>query len=89
MILRNRAWDIALIGAAVVVGIVLSLRPWHAYREQRSIADQERSKMRAAEKRSDELRSQNAALSSTIGREERAREYGFRREGEIPADAPK
>lgn len=76
--------EIALVLAAVAVGIALSTKPWQIYREQRAIADKNLANMRAAESSRTQLTKEKAHLDSGPGQEVQAREMGFHRPGEQP-----
>ena len=84
---RNWVFEILFILVALGVGVGFSLRPWRAYQEQKKVSEGYRIDMEKAEKRSEELIKQKARADSALGREEKAREQGHRRSGEIPFGA--
>ena len=75
-------WNLAILFAAVGVGVALSVRPWQVYREQRKIADDSISEMREAEGKKAELTRQRAKYETALGREELARKQGYKRPNE-------
>ncbi len=76
---------IFLLGA-VALGVGLSLRPWQVYREQRTKADTYLVEARRAEAQRIDLEEQKARYESPLGREELARERGYRKPNERPLD---
>jgi hypothetical protein len=64
-------WNSAFVLAAIATGIALSVKPWQVYAEQRAKADAAVEDMREAK------------YEGSLGREELAREQGFRRPGEV------
>jgi len=77
-------WNLAIVGVAIVTGIMLSLKPWQVYNDQRKLAAEAVSDMRVAEGKRAELTRQRAKYESAIGREELARKQGYRRPDETP-----
>ncbi len=77
-------WNFAIAGVAIVTGIMLSLKPWQVYGEQRRLADDAVKEMRGAEAKKTDLTRQRAKYESAIGREELARKQGYRRPDERP-----
>ncbi len=77
-------WNLAIAGTAIVAGIMLSLKPWQVYGEQRRLADDSIKEMRAAEDKKADLTRQRAKYESALGREELARKQGYRRPDETP-----
>jgi hypothetical protein len=85
--MRNRlVWEALFVAAALGVGLALSWKPWRMYLEQRAVADRNRAEMRAAEKGRAELARAKAEFESPGGRERAAREQGYRKPGEVPAE---
>jgi cell division protein FtsB len=84
---RNFGWHALLVLLAASIGAVLSIESWQHYSAQRRLAEAARAEMRAAEAERVRLMRQEARLESAAGREERARERGYRREGELPLEA--
>lgn len=86
---RKLFWEWMLVFAAIGCGVFLSLGPWQKYREQRALADRAVAERRAAEKSRAELTQRKAGIESSVGREELARDAGYRKPGEVPVgDAP-
>ena len=83
---NKRIWNVLFVGAAVATGVALSLKPWRVYSEQRKLANEKVSEMSAAEANRTKLMEQKVRVESSTGREKIARDYGFRRPGEIPLD---
>lgn len=77
---------ILFVAAGIALGLTVSTKPWNLYRQQRALADESLREMRAAEAAQADLVRRKALLESRSGREEQARELGFRRPGEVPAD---
>ena len=77
-----------IVALAAVAGGTLSYKPWKAFFEQRSIANEQRKEMDDAEKNRGALAREKAALESHSGREALAREHGFIRPGERPVESP-
>jgi len=79
-------WTITAILAVICGAIAASWKPWEQYNIQRKKRDAATAEMREAEKERAELTKEKARLESPIGKEELARERGFRRPGEIPLE---
>lgn len=75
-------WNLAIVFAAVGVGVALSAKPWQVYREQRKIADESIAEMRSAEGKKADLTRQRAKYETSLGREELARKQGYKRPDE-------
>jgi hypothetical protein len=76
-------WNSAFVLAAIATGIALSVKPWQVYAEQRAKADAAVEDMREAEQSRVQLTREKAKYEGSLGREELAREQGFRRPGEV------
>ena len=76
---------IFLLGA-VALGVALSMRPWTVYRGQRASADSYLNEAKRTEAQRIDLEAQKAKYESTVGREELARERGYRKSNERPLD---
>lgn len=72
--------------AAIAVGFAFSIKPWQVYRSQRTAADAAIKDMKAAEKDQAVLVQRKARYESAIGKEELARNEGFRQKNETPLD---
>lgn len=83
---KKFAFELALIVVAVAVGVGFSLKPWQALGDQRRARDQRAKDMASAEKRSEELVRQKAAVDSQLGREALARRNHYTRPGETPIE---
>jgi hypothetical protein len=81
---RKRIWDFVFVAAAIGTGVVLSLKPWKVYVEQRKMANEKVSEMQEAENSRAKLMEQKYRLESSTGREETARKYGYMKPGEQP-----
>lgn len=79
-------WKGVFVFVAVLAGVGLSIKPWQIYRQQRAIADKAIVDMNEAEKSRAELTRQKAKAEGTIGREELARQQGYRQANETPVD---
>lgn len=83
---RKLAWNALFVLTALAVGAFLGYGPWQLYREQRAKADEAAIQMKEAERdRADLIRTRNR-YESPIGREELARERGYRRPDERPLE---
>ena len=71
---------------AVGVGVGLSIKPWQVYKKQREAADAAIVDMKAAEKDQAALMRKKARFESAVGKEELARNEGFRQKNETPVD---
>jgi len=84
--MRRKLFINGLIAAAALgLGIVLSLGPWQVARLQRNAADKMLSDMKRAEAERAELSRKKAQYESTLGKEELARNQGYRQPDETPA----
>lgn len=83
---RRTIWNLALVTVAVAAGLALSAKPWEAYFKQRESTDRQVTEMRRAEASRAELSRRKAQVESPVGRERLAREQGYRKPGEQPAD---
>ena len=72
--------------AAVGLGIALSIKPWQVYRLQRNAADAALLDMRKAESERADLSRKKAQYESTLGKEELARNQGYRQANETPVE---
>lgn len=81
---RRAVWTGLVVALAVTVGVALSVKPWHLYLEQREKTDMAKAEMRDAERERAELMRQRARYESPVGREELARERGYRKPDERP-----
>lgn len=79
---RKIATGVLFVAAAASLGIYFSRGPWLAYREQKQKADTATSEMHKAEQEKNELLSQEAKLSSPMGREATVRSQGYRKSDE-------
>lgn len=83
----NRAgWNLILATLAVALGIGLSLQPWREFAEQRAKRNQAQLEMQQAERERAELVREAARHDSPIGREELARDRGYRKPNEVPIE---
>ncbi len=69
---------------AVSVGVVLSVKPWRDFNEQRAKRDVAVAEMRAAERERAAEIERFQRLQTPFGREEEARKLGYRRPNEKP-----
>lgn len=84
--MNKRILNLFLVVAAVAVGVFLSIRPWQIYAEQKSLAEDKIQQMKLAEDNRVRLMESKVRLESPSGREEAARDYGYRKPGEQPID---
>ncbi|MFN3729663.1 MAG: hypothetical protein ACK4XJ_08135 [Fimbriimonadaceae bacterium] len=82
--MKGAIGGLLFLGAAIACGVLLSLKPWQVYAHERAKTNQMVSEMRDIEQRRAELLSQKARMESPTGREELAREAGYRRADEKP-----
>lgn len=85
---KRFAWNALFLTLAVAVGVFLSLKPWEQYREQRQETDEAVSQMKDAERERADLIRERMRYESPAGREQLARERGYRRAGEQSLDQP-
>lgn len=85
---RRFVWNALFLTLAVAFGVLLSLKPWEQYREQRQETDEAVSQMRDAERERADLIRERMRYESPAGREQLARERGYRRPGEQSLDPP-
>lgn len=83
---RNYGWHALLLVLAVGVGAALSVESWRHYSAQNKRATEARDEMRLAESERARLMREQSRLQSPVGREERARERGYRRVNERPLE---
>ena len=83
---RKLIWNIVFAFAAVGVGIGLSIKPWKVYKLQREAADLAVKDMREAEKGRVEYTRKKAQFDSELGKEELARNEGYRQKNEAPVE---
>ncbi|HEY3779653.1 MAG TPA: hypothetical protein VGL56_01120 [Fimbriimonadaceae bacterium] len=72
--------------SAVGLGVGLSIKPWKVYRLQRQAADTAVADMRTAEKDRAELTRKKAQYDSELGKEDLARDEGYRQANEVPVE---
>ena len=75
---------LAVLAAGAAIG--LSLRPWQTARDQKQQAHRARAELRKAESERAEMLRKEARFESPAGREEMARERGYRPPGEKPLE---
>jgi hypothetical protein len=74
-----------IVVAAMAAGVVVSVRPWQVYQDQRKQANQQIADMAKSEKKYEQLVRDEARLRSNIGKQEMARARGYLPQGELPA----
>jgi hypothetical protein len=74
--------------AGVVLGVLLSIQPWRVYFDQRKLADERIQQMKTAEASRVRLLERKSRMESASGREQIARDYGYKRQGEQPIETP-
>ena len=84
----NRKVKIAAIaiGLAAVAGLMASYEPWLEYRHQRAMEEAARRDLAQARGELAEHLKLDAKYSTSAGREEEARNRGYRRPGEVPLE---
>ncbi len=85
----KKVFNFLFIGLAVGMGIYLSLKSWQVYKAQKNKADYWKKELEIAEKERTELLKKKALYESPIGREELARERGYKKPREIALDLTK
>jgi Tfp pilus assembly major pilin PilA len=81
---KKFGWISFLMLVAVCTGIALSVKPWQKYQEQKAQAVTARKEMRQMEAQHAKLLREKSQLESPIGREELARERGYKKPEEKP-----
>ena len=84
---RKIVWNSIFFLGAVGLGIGLSIKPWQVYRLQRKQADVASAEMRATEQERVELTRKKAQYDSELGKEELARNQGYRQKDENPVES--
>ena len=84
MKMKKGVLNLAVILAAVSVGVGLSLKPWRVYAKQKQSTQQHIQEMRKVERQHIYDLQQEAKIGTTLGREELARQQGFHRADEVP-----
>lgn len=79
-------WKAFWLLLAAGFGIALSSKPWQHYQDQRKKMNEEIATMRQEEGRHADLLTEKAKLESPLGREQRARELGYRKPNEVPLE---
>jgi hypothetical protein len=85
---RSGSVTTAIAVLAIGTGLILSMRPWHAYHDQKDDTVRQVQQMKASKNERAELLKEEARAKSSIGREEMARKLGYVWPGEKPADHP-
>lgn len=79
---NKTVWIALLALLGVLSGFALSIRPWQKYQEEKRQAAAAKTEMRAVEAEKSELLKQQAKLDSSLGREELARQRGYKKPAE-------
>lgn len=77
------AGNVLLVLSALAGGVYLARRPWEEAMRQKEIAETAQRDMHLAEAHYADDRKRESRINSRIGREERVREMGFRKPGEV------
>lgn len=85
----NAKWIVTAIVVGGAAGAYLSRQPWAEFRRQNAVAKDAESEMRDAERERAKLEKEVSGSESEVGREAIAREHGYRRKGETPAEDSK
>lgn len=80
---------VLFVGLAVGLGLYFSIKTWKVYQVQRSKADFWQKELKAAEQERSELLKKKALYEGPLGREELARERGYKNPNEVPLENPK
>lgn len=86
---RNYGWHALLLVLAAGAGVAMGVESWRHYSAQNKRATEARDEMRLAESERTRLMREQTRLESPLGREERARERGYRRANELPLEPGK
>lgn len=86
---RREKWILAFAALGLAGGVLASLRPWQIYRQEAGQQAAAQTEMRKVQAEHKELLQQQAKLDSGLGREELARERGYRKPNEESWQAPR
>ena len=84
--MKSKGWALLVVVLGIASGVFLSRKPWQEFAEQRGVSKEAATEMKRAEGERAELARQSAIAESPAGREALARERGYRKPGEIPAE---
>ncbi len=85
--MKRWKWELFWVVFAVLVGLAFSWRPWVQYHEHKAKRDAAVAEMKQAEQERADLVRKRARYESATGREELAREWGYRKPGEKRLEA--
>ncbi len=85
----TKAYYFLFVGLAFGMGIYFSLKSWQVYKAQKNKADYWEKELDHAEKERIELLKKKAFYESPVGREELARERGYKKSNELALDPAK
>ncbi len=83
---QNDRWWALVALAGITTGVLLSLQPWRELRAQKQEHARAKSAMVEAEQEKVDLMRREARYENPAGREELAREQGYRKPNEKSAD---
>ena len=84
---RKLLWNLLFYLCAIGLGIGFSIKPWQVYRMQKKEADFAADQMKKAEQERVELTRKKAQYDSELGKEELARNGGYRQKEETPVES--
>jgi hypothetical protein len=76
--------NVLFFGTAIGLGVYLSLKPWQHFQEQQTRKEEAVSEMKRVEKERIDLMKRHAQHDSSLGKEELARQRGYRKPEEVP-----
>jgi len=83
---RKLILNLVLVFAAIGLGLALSSAPWRVYKDQRHMADAAEKIKQTAERGREDLTRKKAQYDSELGKEELARNHGYRQPSETPVE---
>lgn len=81
---RKLILDVLFVLVAVGLGLALSVQPWHVYQRQKQAANAAEKIKALAEANREDLTRKKAQYDSELGKEELARNHGYRQPNETP-----
>ncbi len=81
---KTKNWMLLFVMFGAVLGTAFGIKPWRFYAEQKATSAEANARAIEAERKTEADEELNAHYTSGIGREELARQNGWRLQGEVP-----